>query len=89
MLAVANAGLLPAPAPAALVHQQATLLHQPTALLHQPAAIVQQRYIQQAPLVQQIHTPVLAKQVDDEYDPNPQYSYSYDIHVSSNGKNII
>lgn len=71
LVAVANAGLLPVPAPAAIVHQ--------------PAAIVQQRYIQQAPLVQQYATPVLAKQVDDQYDPNPQYSYGYDIHDTLTG----
>lgn len=65
MIAVANAGLLPA-APA--VYQQ------------QPAALIQQRVYQPAPVVQQYATPVLAKQVE-EYDPNPQYSFSYDIHV--------
>ncbi|XP_055302703.1 cuticle protein-like [Sitodiplosis mosellana] len=68
LIAVANAGLLPA-APA---------------VVHQPATIIQQRYVQPAPVLQQIATPVLAKH-DDEYDPNPQYSYSYDIHDSLTG----
>lgn len=71
LIAVANAGLLP-------TYQQGPAVYQ------QPAALIQQRVIQPAPVVQQIATPVLAKQAE-EYDPNPQYSFSYDIHVSSKG----
>lgn len=66
LIAVANAGLLPAG---------------PAVYHAQPAAYIQQRYVQPAPVVHQIATPVLAKQAE-EYDPNPQYSFSYDIHVS-------
>lgn len=57
---------------------------QPAAVVHQPATLIQQRYVQQPALVQQVATPILAKH-DDEYDPNPQYSFSYDIHDSLTG----
>lgn len=55
----------------------------PTAQVYQqPGAIIQQRYVQPAPVVQQYATPILTKQAE-EYDPNPQYSFSYDIQVSA------
>lgn len=34
------------------------------------------------PAIAKVAAPVVAK-VADDYDPNPQYSYSYDIHVST------
>lgn len=36
------------------------------------------------PGIAKIATPVIAKKVVDDYDPNPQYSYSYQVHVRSN-----
>ncbi|CAK9818464.1 Larval cuticle protein A3A [Anthophora plagiata] len=42
-----------------------------------------------APLTKTVVTPVakavVAKTVDDEYDPHPQYSYAYDVHDSLTG----
>lgn len=32
--------------------------------------------------VAKVAAPVIAKTITDDYDPNPQYSYSYDINVS-------
>ncbi|XP_031632450.1 larval cuticle protein A1A-like [Contarinia nasturtii] len=93
LIAVANAGLLPAPGayavqqPTAYAVQQpaAYAVQQPTAYaVQQPAAIVQQRVIQPAPVLQQVATPVLTKSVD-EYDPNPQYSFAYDVQDSLTG----
>lgn len=77
LIAVANAGLLPA-APAAYVQQPAAYAVQ------QPAAIIQQRLVQPAPVLQQVATPVLAKSAE-EYDPNPQYSFAYDVQDGLTG----
>lgn len=84
LIAVANAGLLPA-GPAAYVQQPAAYIQQQAAYVHQqPAAIIQQRYVQPAPVLHQVATPVLAKN-DEEYDPNPQYSFSYDVQDGLTG----
>lgn len=54
----------------------------PTQQLVQPA-LVQQRYIQPQLAIAQ---PVLAKQVQvEDYDANPQYSFSYDVQDSLTG----
>lgn len=44
----------------------------------QPALAVQKTVVAQ---------PALVKKVDDDYDPNPQYSFSYDIHDGITGDN--
>lgn len=55
----------------------------PSAQLIQPG-LIQQRYIQPQVAIQQVAQPILAKQVE-EYDPNPQYSYAYDVQDSLTG----
>ncbi|XP_057341917.1 larval cuticle protein A2B-like [Microplitis mediator] len=39
------------------------------------------------PAVAKVATPVLAKTIEDNYDPHPQYSYSYDVQDSITGDN--
>ncbi|XP_011302744.1 larval cuticle protein A2B [Fopius arisanus] len=34
-----------------------------------------------------VATPLLTKHIDEEYDPNPQYSYAYDVQDSITGDN--
>ena len=73
-MAAANAGVI-APAPA--VYAAAPLVH---------AAPYVQKTLVAAPVVQKtlIAQPTLVKQVDD-YDHNPQYTYSYDIQDGLTG----
>ncbi|XP_015126672.1 larval cuticle protein A2B-like [Diachasma alloeum] len=40
-----------------------------------------------APAVAKVATPVITKHIDEEYDPNPQYSYAYDVQDSITGDN--
>lgn len=57
----------------------------PAPAVVQPAALIQQRLVQPAPVLQHVAQPILTKQVVDEYDPNPQYSYAYDVQDSLTG----
>lgn len=68
-MAVASAVVLPAPLPA---------LHGPL-LAHGPALLPKIA----APIYPTLAKTVVAKVAAPEpYDPNPQYSFSYDVHVS-------
>lgn len=77
-MAAANAGLLPTQVyQPALVQQR--LIAQPQQLAYaQPRLAIAQPQIAVA-------QPVLAKQVVEEYDANPQYSFSYDVQDSLTG----
>lgn len=42
------------------------------------------------PAIAKVAAPLIAKVAAPEpYDPNPQYSYSYDVHVSSSRTHVI
>ncbi|KAM7358809.1 cuticular protein 64Aa [Cochliomyia hominivorax] len=76
MLAVASAVVLPGPAYPAL---HGPLLAHGPALLPKIAAPVYPAYAK-------IAAPVVAKVAAPEpYDPNPQYSFSYDVHDQTTG----
>lgn len=85
-MAAANAGLLPTQVyQPALVQQR--LIAQPQALAYaQPQALAyaQPRLAIAQPQIA-VAQPVLAKQVVEEYDANPQYSFSYDVQDSLTG----
>ncbi|XP_015590907.1 larval cuticle protein A2B [Cephus cinctus] len=74
LVAAANAAAL-GPAPLAY-HQQA--VHAAPLAYHQPA-------VHAAPLAYAPVAKAVVKTVDADYDPNPQYSYSYDVHDSITG----
>jgi len=56
-------------------------------VLQQPIAYTQPIAYAQPALVQKALLPAapLIKKTDDDYDPNPQYSFSYDIHDGITG----
>lgn len=71
MLAVASAVVIPAPAYHSPLLGPA--IHGPIAKIAAPVY----------PAIAKYAAPVVAKVAAPEpYDPNPQYSYSYDVHVS-------
>lgn len=64
-----------------IVAQPAVAYHQPAVAYHQPAVAVHQ-----PTLVKSYAAPVaVAHKAVEEYDPHPQYSFSYDIHDSLTG----
>ncbi|XP_076163316.1 cuticular protein 1 [Ptiloglossa arizonensis] len=72
LVAVANAGVLPAAAP---------LAYAPAAQLAYAAAAP----LAVAPVAKTLAVAPVAKTVDADYDPHPQYSYAYDVHDSLTG----
>lgn len=96
IIAVARAGIIAQPAvayhaqpayaqqsyiqPAAVYHQQ------PAAVYHQPA-VLQKTLVHSAPVLQKTYAApqLVAKHQVEDYDPNPQYQFSYDIHDSLTG----
>ncbi|XP_043262043.1 larval cuticle protein A2B-like [Colletes gigas] len=72
LVAAANAGLLPASAP---------LTYAPAAQLAYAAAAP----LAVAPVAKTLAVAPVAKAVDADFDPNPQYSYAYDVHDSLTG----
>lgn len=83
MVAVVRAGVISQPAVAYhaqphYVQQPAVYHHQPTVAVHAQPAILQKTFVQAAPTI-------VSKTHVDDYDPNPQYQFSYDIHDSLTG----
>lgn len=83
MVAVARAGVIAQPAVAYHSHQPAYVQpsvyhHQPSVAVHAQPAILQKTFVQAAPAI-------VSKTHVDDYDPNPQYQFSYDIHDSLTG----
>lgn len=77
VLAAANAGFIGQPAPLAYAAQPA-----PLAYAAQPAPLAYAA----APVAKLAAAPVaITKTIDEEYDPNPQYSYAYDVQDSLTG----
>lgn len=78
----ASAGLIGAPA---LVNPYGAYAAPAVAKVVSPAysAYAHPAYPAYGPAIAKVAVPAIAKvAVADEYDPNPQYSYSYDIQVS-------
>jgi hypothetical protein len=78
----AKAGILSAPG---VAYQAAPLSYSPGPAIHSvPVA----HAVHAAPVAYAaapVAKAVIAKTVDEEYDPNPQYSYSYDVHDGITG----
>lgn len=87
IIAVARAGIIAQPAVA--YHAQPAYAQQAyiqPAVYHQPA-VVQKTLVHSAPVLQKTYAApaLVAKHQVDDYDPNPQYQFSYDIHDSLTG----
>ena len=97
-VAVAKAGFIGAPAqvsyaaaPAAVQYAAPAYAHAPAAYAHpapvayaQPAQVAYAQPAQVA-YAQPIAKAVVAKTIDADYDPNPQYSYAYDVQDGLTG----
>ncbi|XP_044731028.1 larval cuticle protein A2B-like [Chrysoperla carnea] len=82
VLAYAHAGIVGAP----LGYAAAPLAHAPLAYAAGPAiAHPAPLAYAAAPAIAKVAAPVVAKAVVDDYDPNPQYSYSYGISDALTG----
>ncbi|XP_076757855.1 larval cuticle protein A3A-like [Xylocopa sonorina] len=75
LVAAASAGILPG----------APLTYAPAAQLAYPAQYAVAAPVAKAVAVAPVAKAVVAKTVDADFDPHPQYSYAYDVHDSLTG----
>lgn len=81
--------------PFTISHQPYTISHAPVAIAHAPVATISHSAplalaaapvatVHAAPAVATLHAaPAAVAAKVEEYDPHPQYSYAYDIKVST------
>lgn len=85
LVAVARAGVVSYEAPQVHYSQPLAYHHQPAVAVHAAPAVVAH-----APLVKTVHAAPVVKHVAvaktvEDYDPNPQYSFAYDVQDGLTG----